>query len=130
LLLCAFLPALTASATSVPAQERREPLLAGPPALVRSGRVTGPPLEQLAQFHRRLHELKAGRIKRLTILQIGDSHTEAEHFSGHLRALFQARFGNAGRGMLAPGSPVAYWRPSQVRAEQSGKWQVFTSNSV
>jgi GDSL-like Lipase/Acylhydrolase family len=130
LLLCAFLPALTVSATSVPAQERREPVLAGPPALVRSGRVTGPPLEQLAQFHRRLHELKAGRIKRLTILQIGDSHTEAEHFSGHLRALFQARFGNAGRGMLAPGSPVPYWRPYQVHAQQVGKWQIFTSNKT
>jgi len=47
----------------------------------------------------KLYELKAGRIDRLTILQIGDSHTEADLFSGRLRALFQARFGNAGRGM-------------------------------
>ena len=86
--------------------------------------------EQLAQFQRRLADLQAGRLQRLTILQIGDSHTEAEHFSGHLRTLFQGRFGNGGRGMLAPGSPVAYWRPSQVRAEQSGKWQVFTSNKT
>ncbi len=81
-----------------------------------------------AGFTRRLADLEAGRLARLTILQIGDSHTEAEHFSGHLRALFQARFGNAGRGMLAPGSPVDYWRPYQVRAQQAGKWQVFTSN--
>jgi lysophospholipase L1-like esterase len=113
---------------TVNAQETREPALASPPALLRSGRVTGPPLEQLGQFHRRLADLKAGRIKRLTILQIGDSHTEAEHFSGRLRALFQARFGNAGRSMLAPGSPVPYWRPTQVRVQQVGKWEVFSSN--
>jgi lysophospholipase L1-like esterase len=113
---------------AVIAQEMPEPALASPPALLRSGRVTGPPVQQLSQFHQRLADLKAGRIKRLTILQIGDSHTEAEHFSGRLRALFQARFGNAGRGMLAPGSPVPYWRPTQVRVQQAGKWQVFTSN--
>ena len=83
-----------------------------------------------AGFTRRLADLEAGRLPRLTILQIGDSHTEAEHFSGRLRALFQARFGNAGRGMLAPGAPVAYWRPYQVRAQQSGKWQVFSSNKT
>jgi lysophospholipase L1-like esterase len=95
---------------------------------VRRGPATDAPLEQLAQFHRRLADLEAGHIRRLTILQIGDSHTEAEHFSGRLRALFQARFGDAGRGMLPPGSPFPYWRPTQVRVQQTGKWQVFTSN--
>ncbi len=117
--------------TAAIAQAAQEPVLATPPELVHVGRVKGEPApEQLAQFQRRLADLQAGRLQRLTILQIGDSHTEAEHFSGHLRTLFQGRFGNGGRGMLAPGSPVAYWRPSQVRAEQSGKWQVFTSNKT
>ena len=112
------------------AQEGASPVLTNPPALVRSGRITGPPLEQLRGFHRRLADLKAGRIRRLTILQIGDSHTEAEHFSGRLRALFQARFGDAGRGMLPPGAPSPDWRPYHVRAQQNGHWQVFTSNKT
>ena len=83
----------------------------------------------LAAFHQALASLEAGRTQRVNIVQIGDSHTEAEHFSGRLRALFQARFGNAGRGMLAPGAPVDYWRPYQVRAQQAGKWQVFSATS-
>jgi lysophospholipase L1-like esterase len=112
------------------AEDAGGPALARPPALVRSGRLAGPALPELAQFHRRLADLKAGRIERLTILQIGDSHTEAEHFSGHLRERLQARFGNAGRGMLAPGAPAAYWRPYQVRTRQSGDWRVFTSNKT
>jgi lysophospholipase L1-like esterase len=117
-----------ASMTIAAAQEMREPATANPPALVRSGHVASLPAEPLRRFHRRLADLEAGRIERVTILQIGDSHTEAEHFSGRLRMRFQERFGNAGRGMLAPGAPVAYWRPYQARAQQAGKWQVYTSN--
>jgi lysophospholipase L1-like esterase len=105
-----------------------EPVLAKPPSLVRDGFVPAPAPEQLARFHRRLAELRAGRIKRVTILQIGDSHTQAEHFSGRLRTLLQARFGNGGRGMLPPGQPYDYWRPYQIQAQQTGAWQVFTSN--
>ena len=66
----------------------------------------------------------------MTIVQIGDSHTQGEHFSGRLRALFQARFGNGGRGMLPPGSPYDFWRPYQVQARQTGAWEVFTSNKT
>lgn len=128
--LCAYLSALVPSAATSLAQEVRGPPSPETPAPVQSGRTGEAALQQLAQFHRRLADLKAGRIRRLTILQIGDSHTEAEHFSGRLRALFQGRFGNAGRGMLAPGAPVDYWRPYQVRAQQTGKWQVFTSNKT
>jgi lysophospholipase L1-like esterase len=130
MLLCPHLPTTAISMAPAIAQTPSEPVLASPPELARVGRVRGEPLPQLAQFQRRLADLQAGRLQRLTILQIGDSHTEAEHFSGRLRMLFQARFGNAGRGMLAPGAPVPYWRPSQVRAEQSGKWQVLSSNKT
>ena len=75
---------------------------------------------------------QAGRLARLTILQIGDSHTEAEHFSGRLRALFQARFGNAGRGMLAPGAPVDYWRPTRCGPSRpaSGRSSRATSRTT
>ena len=38
-------------------------------------------------------------------MQIGDSHTANDSFSGRLRELFQARFGDAGRGVLPPGVP-------------------------
>jgi lysophospholipase L1-like esterase len=84
---------------------------------------------QLASFHRALGDLQARRTNRVTIVQIGDSHTATDHFSGRLRELLQQRFGDGGRGMLPPGSPFPYWRPYQVDVLQTGKWQVLSSNS-
>ena len=39
---------------------------------------------------------------RVHIVQIGDSHTAADFFSGTLRDKFQARYGNAGIGFVPP----------------------------
>lgn len=82
----------------------------------------------LNSFHQALSSLSAGRINRVSIVQFGDSHTAADHFSGRLRELFQERFGNAGRGMMPPGYPFPYWRPYQVDVKQSADWQVISSN--
>jgi hypothetical protein len=82
----------------------------------------------LAAFHQALASLEAGRTRRINIVQIGDSHTAGDRFSGRLRELFQGRFGNAGRGMLPPGAPFPYWRPAQVHVEQKGRWEVLSSN--
>lgn len=82
----------------------------------------------LANFHRALASLQAGRSERVTILQIGDSHTAGDHLSHGLRERFQGQFGNAGRGMLPPGSPFPYWRPYQVKVTQRGNWEVISSN--
>src|SRR6185312_12632622 len=65
--------------------------------------------------------------QRVTILQIGDSHTASDHFSGRLRDLFQQQFGNGGRGLMAAGVPYAYYRPYQVSVSQSGGWTVWNS---
>jgi hypothetical protein len=86
------------------------------------------PAGALANFHRALAALQAGRQERVTILQIGDSHTAGDHFSNGLREKFQGQFGNAGRGMLPPGSPFPYYRPYQVKVAQSGNWEVLSSN--
>lgn len=87
----------------------------------------------LEKFHARLDRLegdRTGAFARLNVLQIGDSHTAADHFSGRLRQLLQARFGNGGRGLLPPGAPHAYYRPYQVSVGQTGKWQMLTSNKT
>jgi lysophospholipase L1-like esterase len=114
--------------TDMPLDEPGAPVLKQMPKHVRDGMLGGRPWPQLAIFHRRLAEFRAGKGTRLTLIQIGDSHTAGDQFTGRLRATFQAQFGNAGRGQIAPGVPAPYWRPSSVKAEQSGKWQVFTSN--
>jgi lysophospholipase L1-like esterase len=107
-----------------------EPVLRAPPKHVRDGWIRGRPFPQLATFHRRLAEFRSGVGERLTIIQIGDSHTAADQFTGRLRAAFQADFGSAGRGQIPPGVPAPYWRPTHVKTEQSGRWQIFTSNKA
>jgi lysophospholipase L1-like esterase len=84
----------------------------------------------LAQFHRNLESLAAGRRDVLQILQIGDSHTGADHLSGRLRSLLQQRFGDAGRGFLPAGAPHAWYRPYQVAVTQSPGWRTLTSNKL
>lgn len=84
----------------------------------------------LARFHARLAALESGAVRQVHVLQIGDSHTAGDHFSGRLRALLQQRFGNGGRGFLAPGVPHPNYNPQQVAVTQSGPWQLLTSNKT
>ncbi len=82
------------------------------------------PRPGLEIFYSRLRAFRSGAGARLTLIQIGDSHTAADQFTARLRARFQADFGDAGRGQLAPGVPEQYWRPSVVRAMQAGDWKI------
>ncbi|MEO8558842.1 MAG: SGNH/GDSL hydrolase family protein, partial [Rhodospirillales bacterium] len=81
----------------------------------------------LRPFYNALRDLQAGRRQRVTILQIGDSHTANDHFSGRLRDRFQQQFGNGGRGLMPAGVPYAYYRPYQVSVSQSSGWTVWNS---
>ena len=84
--------------------------------------------DYLSPFHRRLRSFAASnRRERLVILQIGDSHTASDNFSGYLRERLQRRFGDGGRGMLAAGVPYRYFQPFQVRASQTKGWTVQSS---
>jgi len=65
--------------------------------------------------------------RRITVLQLGDSHTAGDHLSGMMRELLQRRYGSAGRAMLAAGRPYGYYRPYQVHVTQSKGWKVFRS---
>jgi lysophospholipase L1-like esterase len=80
--------------------------------------------EALAPFHARLRAAP-GRAP-IHILQIGDSHTSADAISNGMRAGLQARFGNGGRGVVAPGRPYQNYVTWNVTASQSGGW---TANS-
>ena len=85
----------------------------------------------LDPFFRALNALETGqRSDPVVVLQIGDSHTAGDRFSGRLRAQLQARFGDAGRGYLQPGVPFAYYNPAGVLAEQTEGWQVANSLSA
>ena len=60
------------------------------------------------------------------ILQIGDSHTAADFFTGELRRIFQARFGNGGVGYIEPGKPHPGLRHSSLSISASPDW-IYTS---
>lgn len=76
----------------------------------------------LAPFHRALNELEAGRRERVVVLQIGDSHTHADHFTQALRERLQGRFGNAGRGHMPTSYSYPDYKPYGFRVTKSGTW--------
>ena len=79
------------------------------------------PAGPLVPLFRGLSGLEARtRTAPVMVLQIGDSHTANDSFSGRLRTQFQARFGDAGRGVLHPGVPFNYYRPDRVAAVSTG----------
>ncbi len=93
--------------------------------------AAGPALSDtaaLAPFFGALADLQAGRRKDpVTILQIGDSHTAADLIASSIRARLQARFGEAGRGVMPPGVPFNGYGPRQVDVQQSDGWKLESS---
>ena len=74
----------------------------------------------LLPFFQALDTLSAPGAAPLTLLQIGDSHTANDSFASALRDHLQARFGNAGRGLLQPGIPFKWYRPESVTVSTNG----------
>ena len=57
------------------------------------------------------------------MLHIGDSHVQADYFSGQVRKRLQAHFGNAGRGLIFPYRMANSWGPIDFGFAYSGLWQ-------
>lgn len=73
-------------------------------------------MEPILQKLRALQKDKVGKIN---VVHIGDSHIQADLFSGIMRKNLQSQFGNGGRGLVFPHSLV----------KTNGVWDVrFTSN--
>jgi lysophospholipase L1-like esterase len=58
----------------------------------------------------------------LVILQIGDSHTAADYFSGEVRAKLQQRYGNGGVGYIDAGKPTVGVRSGTMKIAASPGW--------
>ena len=80
----------------------------------------------LAAFFRELRALETGARTILPVLQVGDSHTANDGFSGRMREQMQERFGDAGRGLLPPGVPFKYYKPAGLQVSAQG-WTVVSS---
>jgi lysophospholipase L1-like esterase len=89
-------------------------------------RCADAPAQPLDPLYAALAGLETGRARAVNILQIGDSHTANDGFSGLMRERFQARFGDAGRGMMPPGFPFKFYHPAQVTVTATG-WRAVGS---
>lgn len=84
--------------------------------------------EALRPFFQALHDIKTGRrTTPVEILQIGDSHTAGDFIASSVRSRLQARFGEAGRGVMPPGVPFKFYGPRQVDVTQSDGWKLEPS---
>lgn len=78
----------------------------------------------LTSVLRRLRQVETGAASRgFRIVQLGDSHTAADHFTGALRARMQARFGDAGLGWLPPGRAAGH-RTARAVLTNDAAWEV------
>ncbi len=68
---------------------------------------------------------------RALLLFFGDSHTAGDSMTSRLRTTWQAKFGDAGRGMVAAGKPNArHYYQRDVRYGASGAWRAAVGGKV
>jgi lysophospholipase L1-like esterase len=84
----------------------------------------------LAPFFANLRALEAGSATApLRVLHYGDSHTAADYWTGAVRQSFQARFGDAGPGLLLPVRPWRGYHHAGVKEVFSLTWPSFSLRS-
>ncbi len=81
----------------------------------------------LLHFFEALDSLHAKPGRTLSIVHIGDSHIQADYFSGMLRVLLQEKFGNAGRGLIFPYAVARTNEPVSYRSAPIGEWKAVRS---
>lgn len=81
--------------------------------------------EALAPFLERLAALERGETKVVRVVWFGDSHVQADLLTGQARALLQARFGDAGPGLVMPGNPWRYFRHDRARSRGDGGFETI-----
>ncbi len=108
-------PAKVSAPKPKPAAEYVAESLAAPISVVNAG--------ALAPFFEQLYRHQRGELPGpVKVLQYGDSHTAADEFTGELRALLQAAFGNGGSGFSLAGSPWRGYRRHDVKSGSTRGW--------
>lgn len=130
---CLMIAKCSPPPTASEAAERPAPPLATP-GLLTAERVNDRRLSTpagLRPFFLALQRLEKGQsAKPVRVLQIGDSHTAADAFSGRMREALQNRFGAAGRGWLPAGVPFKYYNPRLVSVSATGWRHLGSTNGA
>jgi hypothetical protein len=77
--------------------------------------------ETLFPFLQKLRALEAGLRPRVSVVHIGDSHIQADWFTGYVRRALQRRFGRAGRGLVFPYRAAGTHGPAEVTDRGRGQ---------
>jgi lysophospholipase L1-like esterase len=89
--------------------------------LARSNNVENP--GALVPFFEQLYRAKNGQAEGpVHIVHFGDSHTAADEWTGDLRELFQATFGDGGAGFSLAGRPFRGYRRFDAGGNESRNW--------
>jgi lysophospholipase L1-like esterase len=85
-------------------------------------------------FYEKLYALQTSKKGRVNIAHIGDSHIQADHFSGAIRQKLQLKFGNAGRGLIFPYHVAKSNEPYTYKTTSTSGWDakrnVFYQNPL
>lgn len=81
-------------------------------------------IEYLSDFFEKLYQLRKGAHLKVNIIQVGDSHIQADVLSGKVRQNIQRDFGNAGRGLIVPGKVARTNEPSNINTSSAARWEV------
>lgn len=79
--------------------------------------------ESLSDFFERLYQLKKGVNSQVSMVQIGDSHIQADFLSGTIRQNLHRDFGNAGRGLIVPGRVAHTNEPFNINTSSNTNWE-------
>lgn len=83
----------------------------------------------LLPFFDKLLKLENGDSNQISILQIGDSHIQADFLTREVRKSIQLRFGNAGRGLVFPLRVAGTNEPADFRSTTNTGWTVAKINT-
>jgi lysophospholipase L1-like esterase len=83
-----------------------------------------PDSQAMQHFYEALDSLRSGKKQKVNVIHIGDSHIQADVFSGIMRTLLQDSntFGNGGRGLIFPYPLAKTNNPWNYKVSYTGAW--------
>lgn len=78
---------------------------------------------KLDSFYKKLEALEREELHELSIVHIGDSHVQADFWTGELRRLFQDKFGDRGRGLVFPFVLANSHNPKDIHSTSNVTWE-------
>ncbi len=84
----------------------------------------------MAHFFWALYNLETGLRDQVVVVHIGDSHIQADWFSGKVRTSLQQHFGNAGRGLVFPLRQARTNAAPDIRSTSNVSWHARRISST